>query len=110
MDLISTQVLTHSLVHAIICTYRPEMSLNSSLSLYYYVALMQITGSSAIAAVNFGENNAVGVKFTSNDTEYGFVAKDATLVRTGLESAISKNESVGKLISQYRTTGQLKAV
>ena len=71
---------------------------------------MQITGSSAIAAVNFGENNAVGVKFQSNDTEYGFVAKDSTLVRTGLETAISKNESVGKLISQYRTTGQLKAV
>ena len=71
---------------------------------------MQITGSSAIAAVNFGENNAVGVTFTSNDTEYGFVAKDAALVRTGLESALAKGESIGKLISNYRTTGQLKAV
>jgi hypothetical protein len=53
---------------------------------------MQITGSSAIAAVNFGENNAVNVKFQNNDTEYGFVAQDATLVKTGLESTITKGE------------------
>tara|TARA_R100001082_G_scaffold110689_1_gene91375 strand:+ start:855 stop:1070 length:216 start_codon:yes stop_codon:yes gene_type:complete len=71
---------------------------------------MQITGSSAIAAVNFGENNAVNVKFQNNDTEYGFVAQDATLVKTGLESTISKGESVGRLIAQYRSEGQLKAV
>ena len=76
----------------------------------FIMLFMKITGSSAIAAVNFGENNAVGVTFTSNDTEYGFVAKDAALVRTGLESALSKGESIGKLISNYRTTGQLKAV
>ena len=61
---------------------------------------MQITGSSAIAAVNFGENNAVNVKFQGNDTDYGFVAQDSTLVRTGLESTISKGESVGRLIAK----------
>ena len=71
---------------------------------------MHITGSSAIAAVNFGENNAVGVKFQSNDTEYGFVAKDSTLVRTGLETAQAKGESIGRLISDYRKNGQLTAV
>ena len=71
---------------------------------------MQITGSSAIAAVNFGENNAVNVKFQNNDTEYGFVAQDATLVKTGLESTISKGERVGRLIAKDRSEGQLKAV
>ena len=71
---------------------------------------MQITGSSAITAVNFGENNAVNVKFQNNDTEYGFVAQDATLVKTGLESTITKGESVGRLIAKYRSEGQLKAV
>tara|TARA_Y100001970_G_scaffold52148_1_gene65895 strand:+ start:1250 stop:1465 length:216 start_codon:yes stop_codon:yes gene_type:complete len=71
---------------------------------------MQISGSSAIAAVNFGENNAVNVKFQGNDTEYGFVAQNATLVKTGLETTISKGESVGRLIAKYRSEGQLKAV
>ncbi len=74
------------------------------------VSLMQISGSSAIAAVNFGENNAVNVKFQGNDTEYGFVAQNATLVKTGLETTISKGESVGRLIAKYRSEGQLKAV
>lgn len=71
---------------------------------------LNIAGSSAIQSVSFGDNNAVGVKFTSNDTEYGFVAKDQTLVRSGLESAIAAGRSVGKLIAQYRAEGQLTAV
>ena len=88
------------------------MSYDSKLGIcsLYHVSLMQISGSSAIAAVNFGENNAVNVKFQGNDTEYGFLAQDATLVRTGLESTISKGESVGRLIAKYRSEGQLKAV
>lgn len=71
---------------------------------------LNINGSSAIASVSFGENNAVGVRFTSNDTEYGFVAKDQTMVREGLETAIANGQSVGKLIAEYRTQGQLEAV
>jgi len=71
---------------------------------------LNIAGSSAIQSVSFGDNNAVGVKFTSNDTEYGFVAKDQTLVRSGLESAIAAGRSVGQLIAQYRAEGQLTAV
>ena len=50
------------------------------------------------------------MKFQSNDTEYGFVAKDSTLVRTGLETAQAKGESIGRLISDYRKNGQLTAV
>jgi hypothetical protein len=78
----------------------------------YFIIMttLNINGSSAIASVSFGENNAVGVKFTSNDTEYGFVAKDQTMVREGLETAIANGQSVGKLIAEYRTQGQLEAV
>jgi len=71
---------------------------------------LNIANSSAVASVSFGDNNAVGVKFTSNDTEYGFIAKDQGLVREGLESAIKGGQSIGKLIAQYRTEGQLQAV
>ena len=71
---------------------------------------LNIAGSSAIASVSFGDNNAVGVKFTSNDTEYGFVAKNQAMVREGLETAIANGQSVGKLIAQYRAEGQLEAV
>ena len=71
---------------------------------------MQIKGSSAIANVNFGSNNEVGVTFTSQDKEYKFRATDIDLVRRGLESTISKNESVGRLIADYRKSGQLTEV
>jgi hypothetical protein len=71
---------------------------------------MQITGSSAIAAINFGSDSEVGVTFTSQDQEYKFLAKDVDLVRRGLESTLAKNESVGRLIAEYRKSGQLTQV
>ena len=71
---------------------------------------MQIKGSSAIANVNFGSNNEVGVTFTSQDKEYKFRAPDIDLVRRGLESTLAKNESVGRLIADYRKSGQLTEV
>lgn len=79
-------------------------------TLLFIMTTLNIANSSAVASVSFGDNNAVGVKFTSNDTEYGFIAKDQTLVREGLESAIKGGQSVGKLIAQYRADGQLQAV
>ena len=71
---------------------------------------MQITGSSAIANVNFKDASLVGITFTSQDTEYDFLAKDSNLVRKGLSNAISKGDSVGKLIASYRREGQLTEV
>ena len=71
---------------------------------------MQIKGSSAIAQVNFGSNSEVGVTFTSQDKEYMFKATDIDLVRRGLESTLAKNESVGRLIADYRKSGQLTEV
>ena len=71
---------------------------------------MQITGSSAIASINFGSDSEVGVTFTSQDQEYKFLAKDVDLVRRGIESTQSKNESVGRLIADYRKSGQLTQV
>jgi len=72
--------------------------------------MAKIAGSSAIAAINFGENNAVGVQFTSNDTEYGFVAKDSVRLQNELQSTLDKGDSVGRLIAGYRANGELKAV
>ena len=74
------------------------------------MSTLNIAGSSAIASVSFGDNNAVGVKYNSNDTEYGFVAKDQSLVRSALETAIAKGDSIGKLVASMRTEGQLQAV
>ena len=71
---------------------------------------MQITGSSAIASINFGSDSEVGVTFTSQDQEYKVLAKDVDLVRRGLESTLAKNESVGRLIADYRKSGQLTQV
>ena len=71
---------------------------------------MQITGSSAIANVNFKDNSLVGITFTSQDTEYDFKALDSNLVRNGLSNAIAKGDSVGKLIASYRREGQLTEV
>jgi len=76
----------------------------------YYIMIMQITGSSAIANVNFKDASLVGITFTSQDTEYDFLAKDSNLVRNGLSNAISKGDSVGKLIASYRREGQLTEV
>ena len=72
--------------------------------------IMQITGSSAIANVNFKDASLVGITFTSQDTEYDFKALDSNLVRNGLDSAITKGDSVGKLIASYRREGQLTEV
>ena len=71
---------------------------------------MQITGSSAIANVNFKDESLVGITFTSQDTEYDFKALDSNLVRNGLSNAIAKGDSVGKLIASYRREGQLTEV
>jgi len=72
--------------------------------------IMQITGSSAIAAINFGSDNAVSVQFTSKDTAYDFVALDATALKQEIETTVTKGESVGKLIAARRRDGSLKEV
>ena len=74
--------------------------------------IMQITGSSAIAKVNFVNpiKGDVGITFTSQDTEYGFLAKDANLVENGVRNALAKGDNVGKLIASYRREGQLTEV
>ena len=46
---------------------------------------MKINNSSAIANVDFSDNNKVLVQFTTNDTPYEFLAKDSSAVRSGLE-------------------------
>jgi len=72
--------------------------------------MAKIAGSSAIAAINFGEDNAVSVQFTSNDTAYGFVAKDSVRFQNELQSTLDRGESVGRLVAANRASGELKAV
>ena len=72
--------------------------------------MAKLAGSSAIAAINFGEDNAVSVQFTSNDTAYGFVAKDSVRFQNELQSTLDKGESVGRLVAASRASGELKAV
>mgnify|MGYP001250188357 FL=1 len=71
---------------------------------------MQIKGSSAIASINFGSDSEVSIEFTSQDKAYKFLAKDIDLVRRDLESTVAKNESVGRLIADFRKSGQLTQV
>jgi len=87
-----------------------EVQATMVVSVPYHFLFMKITGSSAIANVDFSDNNRVSVQFTTNDTPYEFLAKDASLVRSGLESAINKGDSVGRLIASYRASGELTAV
>ena len=87
-------------------SYDPKLGIENT----YYIMIMQITGSSAIANVNFKDASLVGITFTSQDTEYDFKALDSNLVRNGLSNAISKGDSVGKLIASYRREGQLTEV
>jgi hypothetical protein len=72
--------------------------------------IMNIANSTAIESVSFGDNSAVGVRFKGNDSEYGFLAKDQNAVRSALETAIGKGDSIGKLIATLRSEGQLQAV
>tara|TARA_R100001509_G_scaffold127063_1_gene80485 strand:+ start:99 stop:365 length:267 start_codon:yes stop_codon:yes gene_type:complete len=87
-------------------SYDPKLGIENT----YYIMIMQITGSSAIANVNFKDASLVGITFTSQDTEYDFKALDSNLVRNGLSNAIAKGDSVGKLIASYRREGQLTEV
>ena len=54
----------------------------------------KITNSSAIRNVKFKENNIVSIKFTSNDQEYDFKARDQEAydyVTQGVEKTYAKN-------------------
>ena len=65
--------------------------------------IMKITGSSAIAEVNFKDDSNVGIIFTSQDKEYMFKATDIDLVTREVTTANSdKNQSVGRLINGYK--------
>ena len=77
----------------------------------HYGVIMKITGSSAIAHVNFKDDSQVGIIYTSQPKEYMFKATDIDLVtREVTEANADKNLSVGKLINGYRSSGQLTEV
>ena len=71
---------------------------------------MKITGSSAIAEINFTDSNEVCVQFTSQPTEYKFISSDVDALRSELETTLNKNESVGRLIAGQRASGKLTQV
>ena len=72
--------------------------------------IMQITGSSSIAAITFADDNLVNIQFTSSDKEYGFRAKDMASVQSSVQHAIDTDASVGKVIATARREGLLTAV
>ena len=70
----------------------------------------KITNSSAIRNVKFKENNIVSIKFTSNDQEYDFKARDQEAydyVTQGVEKTYAKKESMGKFINAMRSSDRL---
>jgi len=73
---------------------------------------MKITGSSAIAEVNFKDDSNVGIIYhSSKDKEYMFKATDINLVEREVTTANSdENLSVGRLIAGYKKSGQLAEV
>ena len=73
---------------------------------------MKITGSSAIAEVNFKDDSNVGIIYNSSkDKEYMFKATDINLVEREVTTANSdENLSVGRLIAGYKKSGQLAEV
>ena len=68
--------------------------------------IMQITGSSAIAAISFNEGN-VDVQYTSNDKPYTYVAKNPSKFETELQSVLDSKESIGRFVANSRKSGEL---
>ena len=67
---------------------------------------MQITGSSAIAAISFNEGN-VDVQYTSNDSPYTYVAKNPSKFESDLQSVLDSKESIGRFVANSRKQGDL---
>ena len=58
----------------------------------------------------FKENNIVSIKFTSNDQEYDFKARDQEAydyVTQGVEKTYAKKESMGKFLNAMRSSDRL---
>lgn len=74
--------------------------------------LFKIENSSAISQIEIIEDeNLVGIAYTSNlDKKYEFYCENLDSVRTKIEEAICKNESIGKLIHSLRKTGELESI
>jgi len=68
--------------------------------------IMQITGSSAIAAISFNEGN-VDVQYTSNDRPYTYVAKNPSKFESDLQGVLDSKESIGRFVANSRKQGDL---
>ena len=68
--------------------------------------IMQITGSSAIAAISFNEGN-VDVQYTSNDKPYTYVAKNPSKFESDLQGVLDSKESIGRFVANSRKSGEL---
>ena len=68
--------------------------------------IMQITGSSAIAAISFNEGN-VDVQYTSNDKPYTYVAKNPSKFESDLQGVLDSKESIGRFVANSRKQGDL---
>tara|TARA_B100000927_G_C16294348_1_gene400813 strand:+ start:185 stop:409 length:225 start_codon:yes stop_codon:yes gene_type:complete len=71
--------------------------------------IMLISGSSAIAAISFNEGN-VDIQYTTNDKAYTYAAKNPSKFETDLQGVLDNKESVGRFVSNARTSGELTLV
>lgn len=76
------------------------------------MTLIEIQNSSAISKIQFIEDEKiVGIAYTSSsDKLYEFYCENLDEVKTQIQDAITKNESVGKLIYSLRKNGELETI
>lgn len=73
---------------------------------------LEISNSSAISKINLIEDeNIIGIAYTSNNEKiYEFYCDDFECVKTKIQDALQKDESIGKLIHSLRKNGEIESI
>lgn len=71
--------------------------------------IIEIENSSAISKIEFNkEESIVGICYTSSNKTYDFFCQNLEIVKSKVQDAIEKQESVGKLIHYLKKQGDLE--
>lgn len=73
---------------------------------------LTFNNSSAISKINLiEEENIIGIAYTSNNEKiYEFYCDDIESVKDKIQTAIEKEESIGKLIHSLRKNGEIESI
>lgn len=73
---------------------------------------LEVLNSSAISKINLIEDgNIIGIAYTSNSEKvYEFYCDDFECVKTKIQDALQKDESIGKLIHSLRKNGEIESI